>query len=256
MNDPDTNYGLILRGDDPSIPYGGAVGYGFATAEYWQVASRPRLQVLVDVTMPAPASPTPTANPSCVAVYLETEAGVLGGGQFVVGTDSQCSGCQYVVVPDGTGNIGNGYVSLSFKAPAQGQYYFHAHTRAPDWQARFAVDNETPVTWPLPAVGGGWTWENVRDGAWVRVARTLSAGWHEFRILNYYDGAQFDALAVTTACNCAPVSRGCSTTLAARAAAAASGPAAVAAPPARASPRPSISRLGSATGTTPAATMP
>jgi len=27
------------------------------------------------------------------------------------------------------------------------------------------VDNEAPVTWPLPAVRGGWTWENVRNAA-------------------------------------------------------------------------------------------
>ncbi|MEO1616479.1 MAG: SdrD B-like domain-containing protein [Planctomycetota bacterium] len=120
--------------------------------------------------------------------------------------DSNASGGQYLVAPNGTGSYYNRppsgrKVSYQFEVDADGRYELSALLRArngADNSVWFRVDGGRWIQWHTPKTGYNYQWHQATNG-WGRdaVSFNLDAGTHSLELKVREDGTRFDKFLVS-----------------------------------------------------------
>jgi len=222
ISHPDRNAGLMLEADALGV----AVGYTFATREYWDASLRPELVVsyiagggpLPTATPTGSATTGPTLTPTVTPTWseplrLRTEAedGTLIAPMGLT-EDATASGCYYVSSPQGSDSpCEGGKVIFSVDIPRDGNYRIYTRVKAPDenhnsfWVS--VDDSDDYSTWIPPLAGNafcdtdGWCWDSISDG--LRMLDPLvfwfTQGTHTLRICAREADTRLDLIEATTA---------------------------------------------------------
>ena len=137
-----------------------------------------------------------------VSTYLEAEDGIINAPMRVA-NDANASEGQYVWVPNGEGNGGEGYTELSFAVPVAGDYYIHGRVIAPttrDNSFSVSLDGGADYTWSISGNPTSWVWNEINH-------YTLGAGTHTISVKQREDGTKLDQLWITSEPNGSPNTR-------------------------------------------------